>query len=53
MGRWVGQKRAKKVGYPLWMAPKRAYSAIRYSRVYKKIDYLSSSQMLTLRFTPS
>ena len=22
MGRWVGQKRAQKVGYPLWMAPK-------------------------------
>ena len=21
MGRQVGQKRAKKVGYPLWMAP--------------------------------
>ena len=22
MGRWVGQKMAKKIGYPLWMAPK-------------------------------
>ena len=21
MGRWVGQKRALKIGYPLWMAP--------------------------------
>ena len=21
MGRWVGQKMAKKIGYPLWMAP--------------------------------
>ena len=20
-GRWVGQKMAKKIGYPLWMAP--------------------------------
>ena len=23
MGRWVGQKMAQKIGYPLWMAPKR------------------------------
>ena len=22
MGRWVGQKMAQKIGYPLWMAPK-------------------------------
>ena len=22
MGRWVGQKMAEKIGYPLWMAPK-------------------------------
>ena len=21
MGGWVGQKMAKKIGYPLWMAP--------------------------------
>ena len=21
MGRWVGQKMAQKIGYPLWMAP--------------------------------
>ena len=21
MGRWVGQKMARKIGYPLWMAP--------------------------------
>ena len=21
MGRWVGQKMALKIGYPLWMAP--------------------------------
>ena len=50
MGRWVGQKMAKKIGYPLWMAP--YFTVFKIFCVFNIFSWSQGTQQQTAVHTP-